>query len=79
MYERIIRKLEQGCESSFIKINRVITLLFVKLNELSIICYWFFILDETFNDMLCTSFFRANKVIFLLSKKTLERFTVQKS
>lgn len=78
MYERIIRKLEQGCESSFIKINRV-TLLFVKLNELSIICYWFFILDETFNDILCTSFFRANKVIFLLSKKTLERFTVQKS
>lgn len=39
MYERIIRKLEQGCESSFIKINRVITLLFVKLNELSIIRY----------------------------------------
>lgn len=55
MYERIIRKLEQGCESSFIKINRV-TLLFVKLNELSIIRYWFFILDETFNDMLCHLF-----------------------
>lgn len=72
--ERIIQNEDASKMFSFIILRSIE--LFVKLNELLMIRVFFLLLIYfffffLFNDILCTSFFRANKIIFLLSKKNV--------